>query len=59
MFKEFFNDNEGLSMTEYLAGGAIVVALLATALWSIATSANDEGKNVGMYIGGIKVPTAP
>ncbi len=59
MFKDFLQDNDGMEMVEYLAGGAIIVALLATAMWMIATNANAEGTNVGSYIGGINAPSAP
>ena len=57
--KQFFTDNDGLEMVEYLAGGAIATALLAIAIWAIATSANAEGRSVGTYIDGINAPASP
>ena len=57
--KQFLADNDGLEMVEYLAGGAIAIALLAIAIWAIATSANGEGQSVGTYIDGINAPASP
>ena len=62
MFEEIFKflgDNDGLEMVEYLAGGAIAIALLAIAIWTIATNANAEGSSVGSYIDGINAPNTP
>jgi len=59
MFSEFLQDNDGMEMVEYLAGGAIIIALLATAMWLIATNANSEGSSVGSYIDGINAPSSP
>ena len=52
-------DRKGLSLLEYVVGGAIVIALLGVSVYSIATKANAEGGNVAAYIDGINVPSAP
>lgn len=59
MFKEFLQDNDGMELVEYIAGGAVLVALLLTAVWTISTNAHNEGMSVGSYIDGINAPSSP
>lgn len=59
LLKEFLSDNEGMELVEYLAGGAILIALVASALYVIGQNSQSEGQNVGSYIGGINAPSHP
>ena len=52
-------DRKGLSLLEYIVGGAIAIVLLGVSVYSIATNANAEGGNVASYIDGLNVPAAP
>ncbi len=40
---EFLKDNQGISLIEYIVGGAITLILLAAAAWGIAQSTQAQG----------------
>ena len=39
-------DDRGLSMIEYILGGALALALVGLAVFNIATSTSTQGNNV-------------
>ncbi len=52
-------EHRGESMLEYIVMGAIALAVLGVAIWSIVQSASAEGSNVANWISGINVPASP
>ena len=40
------NDDVGLSMVEYILGGALALAIIGLAVWNIANSVSNQGSNV-------------
>jgi len=38
-------DDEGLSMVEYILGGALALAVVGLAVFGIANSVSDQGSN--------------
>ncbi|MDP3047021.1 MAG: Flp family type IVb pilin [Chloroflexota bacterium] len=50
MFKKFLNDNDGLSLVEYIVGGALGALLLFTIARTIFDNvkARAEGANVSL-----------
>ena len=51
--------HRGESMLEYIVMGAIALAVLGVAIWSVVQSASAEGSNVASWISGIGVPASP
>jgi hypothetical protein len=39
-------DDHGLSMVEYILGGALALAVVGLAVYGIANSVSDQGSNV-------------
>ncbi len=52
-------NHKGLTAVEYIVVGAVSIALLGIAVWSMATNANGQGNNVASWISGINAPTSP
>lgn len=51
--------HRGKSMLEYIVMGAIALAVLGVAIWTVVQSASTEGGNVSSWINGINVPASP
>ena len=51
--------HRGESMLEYIVMGAIALAVLGVAIWTVVQSASAEGSNVSNWIDGINVPASP
>ena len=39
----FLNDRRGITMIEYIVGGAVSLIVLAAAVWAIGQSSNAQG----------------
>jgi len=46
-------DTHGLSMVEYILGGALALAIIGLAVYGIADSVSDQGGNVETSIDGM------
>ena len=51
--------HRGESMLEYIVMGAIALAVLGVAIWTVVQSASTEGGNVSTWIDNINVPASP
>lgn len=54
-----FTDRRASEIPQFVVVLAIAVALGATVIWSILSSARTEGSNVSTFIDGVNVPAAP
>ena len=47
---KFLSDRRGLSLVEYIVGGAIALIVLAAATWGIAKSTEAQGNNTSTAV---------
>jgi hypothetical protein len=46
-------DDKGLTIVEYILGGALVLAIVGLSVWGIATSVSAQGGNVDAAVDGM------
>ena len=47
---KFLSDRRGLSLVEYIVGGAVALIVLAAATWGVAKSTETQGNNTSAAV---------